>query len=44
MVEQTRGILRERIRSGELPPGTRLRQERLAEELGISRTPLREAL
>ena len=44
MVEQTREILRDRIRSGELPPGTRLRQERLADELGISRTPLREAL
>lgn len=44
MVEQTREILRERIRSGELPPGTRLRQEKLAEDLGISRTPLREAL
>lgn len=44
MVEQTCAILRERIRTGELPPGTRLRQEVLAEELGISRTPLREAM
>ncbi len=44
MVEQTCDILRERIRTGELPPGTRLRQEVLAEELGISRTPLREAM
>ena len=44
MVEQTCEILRERIRSGALPPGTRLRQERLAEDLGVSRTPLREAL
>ena len=44
MVEQTCEILRERIRTGELPPGTRLRQETLAEELGISRTPLREAM
>lgn len=44
MVEQTCAILRERIRTGELPPGTRLRQEVLAEELGVSRTPLREAL
>ena len=44
MVEQTCDILRERIRTGEIPPGTRLRQEVLAEELGISRTPLREAM
>ncbi|MGI9117337.1 MAG: GntR family transcriptional regulator [Gaiellales bacterium] len=44
MVEQTCSILRERIRTGELPAGTRLRQEVLAEELGISRTPLREAM
>jgi len=44
MVEQTCDILRERIRTGALAPGTRLRQERLAEELGVSRTPLREAL
>ncbi len=44
MVEQTCEILRERIRTGESPPGTRLRQEVLAEELGISRTPLREAM
>lgn len=44
MVEQTCEILRERIRTGQLPPGTRLRQEVLAEELGISRTPLREAM
>lgn len=44
MVQQTRDILRERIRTGDLAPGSRLRQEQLAEELGVSRTPLREAL
>ncbi len=33
-----------RIVAGELAPGSRLRQEALAEELGVSRTPLREAL
>jgi DNA-binding GntR family transcriptional regulator len=36
-------LLRARIYSGEYPLGTPLRQEQLAEELGISRTPLREA-
>ena len=37
------GILRARIVQGDLACGTRLRQAALAEELGISRTPLREA-
>lgn len=37
-------LLRERILSGEIPPGTRLQQIPLSEELGVSRTPLREAL
>jgi DNA-binding GntR family transcriptional regulator len=36
--------LREQIQSGELPPGTRLREVQLCEQLGVSRTPLREAL
>lgn len=33
-----------RILSGELPPGTLLRQAQLANQLSVSRTPLREAL
>jgi DNA-binding GntR family transcriptional regulator len=36
--------LRAMITSGELPPGTRLREVQLGEKLGVSRTPLREAL
>lgn len=36
--------LRQMITSGALKPGEVLRQERLAAELGASRTPLREAL
>jgi DNA-binding GntR family transcriptional regulator len=36
--------LRNRIRSGSLPAGARLREENLAEQLGLSRTPVREAL
>lgn len=44
VVDQVHAALLERIVSGELAPGARLRQEALAEELGVSRTPLREAL
>lgn len=36
--------LQEAILSGELPSGTWLRQARLAEQYGLSRTPVREAL
>lgn len=37
-------LLRARIVSGELPPGTQLREVHLAREVGISRPTLREAL
>src|SRR5690348_11220911 len=44
VVDHVYSALRERILSGDLPRGTKLRQATLAEELGVSRTPLREAL
>jgi DNA-binding GntR family transcriptional regulator len=37
-------VLRQRIRTGELEPGQRLRLNRLTRELGMSPTPIREAL
>src|SRR5690349_19146327 len=42
--EQVALQLRERILSGGLRPGTFLRPDRLAVELGVSPTPVREAL
>lgn len=42
--EDLAAALRERILSGELPGGSLLRQERLAEDYGVSRIPVREAL
>ena len=36
-------VLRERIASHELPPGSRLREQDLASELGVSRARIREA-
>ncbi|MBW9102404.1 GntR family transcriptional regulator [Paraburkholderia phenoliruptrix] len=36
--------MRKRILSGQYEPGTQLKEERLAEELGMSRTPIRAAL
>jgi DNA-binding GntR family transcriptional regulator len=44
LVDEVVDLLRERILSGHYPPGTPLRQEQLAAEMNISRTPLREAL
>src|SRR3989454_12817004 len=37
-------LIREAIIEGRLEPGRRLKEEELARELGISRTPVREAL
>ena len=43
-VEMVTDELRHRIHSGELAPGSALRQEALADQLGVSRIPLREAM
>ncbi|MFG1193364.1 GntR family transcriptional regulator [Xanthobacter flavus] len=43
-VEYVYQALRKAIQSGNLRPGMRLREEELAEALGVSRTPVREVL
>lgn len=42
--EQVYRVLRGKIEDGALPPGEQLADGELAEELGVSRTPVREAL
>jgi DNA-binding GntR family transcriptional regulator len=42
--EQLREVIEERIATGNYPPGSRLDETELAEEFGVSRTPIREAL
>ncbi|WP_018607640.1 GntR family transcriptional regulator [Uliginosibacterium gangwonense] len=42
--QQAYQSLREAIEQGQLSPGSRLREQELAERLGFSRTPIREAL
>ena len=44
LAERARDHIRERITSGEYPPGSRIKERELSEELGISRIPIREAL
>jgi DNA-binding GntR family transcriptional regulator len=44
IVREVYGRLRGAIISGDLPPDTRLYEHRLAVDLGVSRTPVREAL
>lgn len=44
LVDKLAATLQARVLSGELPSGARLRQEALAAEFGVSRTPVREAL
>ena len=43
-VERALDAIRAKILNGELAPGERLREEELAEAVGVSRTPVREAL
>ena len=44
LYEEVAELLRQRIFNRELPPGSWIDEMRIAEEFGISRTPLREAL
>jgi DNA-binding GntR family transcriptional regulator len=44
LVDKLAATLQARVLNGELPMGARLRQAALAEEFGVSRTPVREAL
>lgn len=42
--EQVKDVLLERVLSGLYPPGSRLVETRIAQELGVSQAPVREAL
>jgi DNA-binding GntR family transcriptional regulator len=44
LVDELAASIQARVLNGEIPTGTRLRQESLAAEFGVSRTPVREAL
>jgi DNA-binding GntR family transcriptional regulator len=44
LVDRLAAAIQARVLNGELPTGARLRQETLAAEFGVSRTPVREAL
>jgi DNA-binding GntR family transcriptional regulator len=44
LVDKLAAELQSRVLAGDFPPGTRLRQEALAADFGVSRTPIREAL
>src|SRR4249920_226686 len=44
LVDRLATTIQSRVLAGEIPTGTRLRQVALADEFGVSRTPVREAL
>lgn len=44
LTDRVHAALREAITSGRLPADARIKQEQIAAELGVSRTPVREAL
>jgi len=44
LVDRLAAAIHARVLAGEIPSGSRLRQESLATEFGVSRTPVREAL
>jgi len=44
VADRVYAALRDRILDGDIPVNSRLHQEQLSDELGVSRTPLREAL
>lgn len=44
LIEDIAARIRDRIASGDYPPGRLLKQEELAKEFDVSRTPIREAL
>jgi DNA-binding GntR family transcriptional regulator len=44
IADRVYAVVRERILNGELEAGSRIHQENVSEELGVSRTPVREAL
>ena len=44
LVQQVQDAILAEIASGKLPPGSRIIQEQLAQELGVSRQPVQQAL
>ncbi len=44
LIEDLANRIQAKIVAGEYPPGTRLKQEVLAQQFDVSRTPIREAL
>ena len=44
VASQAHAYIRDRVVSGAFPPGSRLTEEQLARDLGVSRTPVREAM